>query len=551
MVARKTSAPGARTDPPETDMNPLTQEPRMEIDGNARAAGTPANADAPWTPDEPLDAFLGRYRDGLRNVFADPELERRMALERGFPEQGYELLRQTKPLSACIPREHGGRGGPLHEFMGVLATSSYESLAMSLVMGINGGLFLQPLSKYGSESIRGEIYRRFIDHAAMGGLMITEPDFGSDALSMETRWQEQDDHFTIRGTKHWAGLTGMADFWIVAARRCDEGDRLGRDVDFFVCDARDPRQRIEVLELYNNLGLYIIPYGLNNLDLEVPLDHRFEAPSSGIRMMLDMLYRSRAQFSGMGMGFLRRLLDESIEHCRERYVGGRSLLGYDQVQQRVSRIQAAFTTCSAMCTFAAENAGVDRDLYTDGVPHNSIKSVLTDLMQDAAQSLLQLAGGSGFRLDHIAGRSLVDSRPFQIFEGSNDILYQQISESVLKSMRKVKESNLYRFLSDYEFTGRASDSLRDLFDFEIDFGLPQRRLVELGQILGRTLSMEMAIEAGERGFRDDLVRGALEVLREDIERILSSYQRARETAVVEDYEQGSSWLSLVTQPDGA
>jgi hypothetical protein len=31
---------------------------------------------------------------------------------------------------------------------------------------------------------------------------------------------------------------------------------------------------------------------------------------------------------------------------------------------------------------------------------------------------------------------VVDSRPFQIFEGSNDVLYQQITESVLKSMRR-------------------------------------------------------------------------------------------------------------------
>jgi len=52
---------------------------------------------------------------------------------------------------------------------------------------------------------------------------------------------------------------------------------------------------------------------------------------------------------------------------------------------------------------------------------NSVKSVITDYMQSAAQNLLQLMGAKGYKLDHIAGRSLTDSRPFQIFEGSNDI----------------------------------------------------------------------------------------------------------------------------------
>ncbi|MDZ7681548.1 MAG: acyl-CoA dehydrogenase family protein [Fodinibius sp.] len=77
---------------------------------------------------------------------------------------------------------------------------------------------------------------------------------------------------------------------------------------------------------------------------------------------------------------------------------------------------------------------------------NAIKTYTTDLMQQAAQSLLQLTGAKGYRLDHIAGRALIDSRPFQIFEGSNDILYQQISESVLKNMRKLKvQKSLYVF----------------------------------------------------------------------------------------------------------
>lgn len=67
------------------------------------------------------------------------------------------------------------------------------------------------------------------------------------------------------------------------------------------------------------------------------------------------------------------------------------------------------------------------------------------MMQSAAQSLLQLVGAKGYRRDHIAGSAVVDSRPFQIFEGSNDILYEQISDSILKSMKKVKEANLSRF----------------------------------------------------------------------------------------------------------
>ena len=45
----------------------------------------------------------------------------------------------------------------------------------------------------------------------MGGLMITEPDFGSDALNMQTSNVKEGSNYHIKGTKHWQGLTGMAD----------------------------------------------------------------------------------------------------------------------------------------------------------------------------------------------------------------------------------------------------------------------------------------------------------------------------------------------------
>src|SRR5659263_232457 len=78
----------------------------------------------------------------------------------------------------------------------------------------------------------------------------------------------------------------------------------------------------------------------------------------------------------------------------------------------------------------SQMADISNDLTGLGFEANIIKTVTTDLMQESAQSLLTLVGAIGYKLNHIAGRGTVDTRPFQIFEGSNDILYNQISESL-------------------------------------------------------------------------------------------------------------------------
>jgi alkylation response protein AidB-like acyl-CoA dehydrogenase len=490
--------------------------------------------------------FLDRYRSKLHHVFETRADADQLHLQRGLPPYVLNQVREVDPLTAWVPEEHGGRGGQLREVLSVLEATGYESLPLCLLIGINGGLFLQPVAKYGNDAIKRPIFDAFLRGKRMGGLMITEPDYGSDALSMQTSYRETaEGTYHIAGVKHWGGLTGWADYWLVTARPQATTGGLQRDVDFFVCDVNAPGQHIEVEEVYHNLGLWMLPYGRNRIDVEVPAAARLEPKTTGVRMLLDLLHRSRLQFPGMGMGFLRRLLDEGVAHARERFVGGRPLLDYDQVRGRLARIQASVTACAAMCLHTAEHAGTERDLADSALSANAVKSVVTDWMQEAAQSLLQLVGAKGYRMDHLAGRSVVDSRPFQIFEGSNDILYQQVTEAVLKGMRRVKESNLYRYLRQEPLTARAADALRDLLSFDVDVTLPQRKVVELGRALGRIVSMEMTIELGERGYRADLIASALEELRTEVRALLTTYREGGLSAVVEGTGEVADWLAYV------
>lgn len=486
--------------------------------------------------------FIEEYRQRLANLFSTEEEKHEESLVRGIKPDTFNRIMEIAPLSAFIPSKYGGFGGHTSEALAMLEASSYESLPLSLMMGINGALFLQPIANYGSEEAKSEIYNRVIHDKRMGGLMITEPDYGSDALKMQTSFTKNGDSYQVKGLKHWAGLTGMADYWLMTARGLDKNGNLSRDISFFIHDTRNGG--IEVKEYYNNLGLYMLPYGKNEIDIKVNESHKLEPSSTGITMMLDLLHRSRLQFPGMGMGFLKRMMDEAVNHCKERFVGGQSLFNYDQVKSRISELQSYFTVCSAMCNFTGSNVPLERNTAKMDLEANAIKSVVTDFMQRASQSLLQLTGAKGYRLDHIAGRSVVDSRPFQIFEGSNDILYQQISESVMKMMRRMKSSNLYDFLSSYELTIKSSDYFKEALNFEIDTKMPQRKLVDLGKALGRIISMEFTINLGEQGFNKELIQNAIKTLQDEVNSTMCLFKHGGEASVVEDYQIESSWFNL-------
>ena len=197
-----------------------------------------------------------------------------------------------------------------------------------------------------------------------------------------------------------------------------------------------------------------------------------------------------------------------------------------------------------MCINTSERAGIDNNLATHGLEANAIKTCVTDLMQDAAQSLLQLVGAKGYRLDHFAGRAVVDSRPFQIFEGSNDILYAQISESLLKQMKVSKEKNLFRYLNSFDLTHRASGLLKNMIDFELNTSLSQRKLVELGYVISRVVAMDLVLKLGEKGFSRELIDGSLENLQQEIATLLTNYSTKNSTELIDPDQGRPSWRNF-------
>jgi len=189
---------------------------------------------------EDFSTFITNFRAQLRDTFRRRGDIDAMSLERGLPPYVLRDVRSCKPLSAFIPSAYGGRGGHVHESLSVLQAAGYESIALTLTLGINGALFIQPVSKYAKDEVKGPIFKRFLEHQHMGGLMITEPDYGSDALSMQTGYTEHEEYAHVQGMKHWAGLTGWADFWLLTARKQDADGNLARDIDIFICDITDP-----------------------------------------------------------------------------------------------------------------------------------------------------------------------------------------------------------------------------------------------------------------------------------------------------------------------
>jgi alkylation response protein AidB-like acyl-CoA dehydrogenase len=256
----------------------------------------------------PFDQFIKKFKDKLKQLFYVRSDIDKLSIKRGLPPFILREIMSGNPLSAYIPKQYGGRGGFIHEGLELASAASYESLPLSLGFGINWALFLQPVAKYAQEIIKPDIFKGFLNDCKMGGLMITEPGFGSDALHMKSSYIEKNSTCHINGIKHWAGLTGWADYWLLTARHQNADGNLARDIDFFVCDVSAPDQNIVVEEFYENLGIYMLPYGRNRIDVKVPSVQKLQPESSGIKMMLSGCTGAECSFPVWGWVFCRECL---------------------------------------------------------------------------------------------------------------------------------------------------------------------------------------------------------------------------------------------------
>lgn len=492
-----------------------------------------------------FETYISAFKKRLSELFHAQYDYDTLSLERGLPVPFWNEIMEMTPLSVAIEKIYGGRGASVKECLGVLSAASYESLSLSLIFGINIALFLEPLARYGKPAVREKVFKRFLEDKAMGGLMITEPAYGSDALNMQSSYEQDDNGYHIRGKKHWQGLTGAADFWLVTARRRNENGDLARDIDFFLTDNAQAEQKIEVQQYYNNLGLYAIPYGINKIDVKVPEEQKLVAESTGIKLMLDTLHRSRLQFPGMGMGFIKRMLDEALKHCQGRKVAGLRLSEMDSIKFQLSRLQAAFTLCSGMCSYSTSVSSIYQDLSGHGIDANSVKALVTDLMQEAAQICLQLSGANGYRLDHIAGRGVIDSRPFQIFEGSNEMLYTQVAEGVIKSMKKHKERNLLAFLKTDKLTAQAAPLFNSVLDITPADEIKQRDLVTLGKIIARVVCFQFVVSLHDAGFNDKMVEITRQHIHMDLSMLAGQLASRQRADPLMEYEEASNWMDTV------
>jgi alkylation response protein AidB-like acyl-CoA dehydrogenase len=426
------------------------------------------------------------------------------------PEYLRGLLRDG--LHALFAADSTARGN-----LEIVRAAAQRSVELALSLGITVSLFSDPVRRFAPALWRERLEEGFRTQGWLGGMMITEPGCGTDMMACQTHYGADGDGPQLRGVKHWAGLTALADYWLVLARDGQPGRGYSfPSLNFYVCRAAP--ESFVLLKRYAPAGLRSIPYGMTRIEARADVLAPLLAGSKTdrFRQIHSILHRSRISIAAIACGACARLAQEAAQRAHEREVFGKPLDSYGQVRARLAEIAAARDVAHVLHEVACREAEAADRPGSDGVPAqiaNVVKVVSTDLAFAAANSASQLFGGESYRTDGYVGRAAADLRPFRIFEGSNDVLCDAIAQAAEKAAKTGGPSFARTVADAYARAGWPPPAL-DGFDAAAwDGTLPQGLRCLAGRILANATALRLC---GDQGLSSESVRPLLARIARDV-----------------------------------
>ncbi|MGP5265487.1 acyl-CoA dehydrogenase [Brachybacterium sp. JB7] len=298
--------------------------------------------------------------------------------------------------------------------------------SVGTMVGVQGGLALRSVMLLGSEEQKQRWAEPLAAGTEYGAFALTEPDHGSDSVSLETVARRDGDSWVLSGEKRWIGNGADCHLSVVWARVEDESDSaLNGQVSGFLVDQSLPGYEAEVIR--GKVALRAIHQAHISLhDVRIPLDARLP----GARSFKDtsrVLFATRAGVAWGALGHATACYEAALEHAQNRIQFGRPLAKAQNVQVRLASMLQTLTSMQLYCVRLAEleAAGAIRPEQASlAKVHN------TRAAREIATDARDLLGGSGILLENRVVRHRSDIEALHTYEGTDTMQSLIVGRSI-------------------------------------------------------------------------------------------------------------------------
>ena len=368
-----------------------------------------------------LNFDLGDTVDMIReqvNAFARDEIAPRAAEideKNEFPNELWRKFGDLGLLGITVDEKYGGSGLGYLEHVIAMEEISRASASVALSYGAHSNLCVNQIHRNGTEEQKMKYLPKLCSGEHIGALAMSEPNAGSDVVSMKLRAEKKGDKYILNGNKMWITNGPDAHTYVIYAKTDVNAGSKG--ITAFIVERGfkgfSQAQKLDKLGMRGSNTCELVFE-----DCEVPEENVLGQVGRGVQVLMSGLDYERVVLSAGPLGIMQSCMDVVVPYIHDRKQFGQSIGEFQLVQGKVADMYTRMNAARSYVYMVAKACDRGETTRKDAA---GVILYAAELATQMALDAIQLLGGNGYINEYPTGRLLRDAKLYEIGAGTSEI----------------------------------------------------------------------------------------------------------------------------------
>jgi alkylation response protein AidB-like acyl-CoA dehydrogenase len=349
-----------------------------------------------------------------------------------YPTALVARMREMGLFGAIVPEEYGGAGLNISTYAAII--EEIARVWMSITGVLNSHLIMcYDIITGGTERQRKAWLPALSDGSKHGGIMLSEPEAGSDLQAIRVTARRDGDSYLIRGTKMWVTNGRTGNTFLVLVKTDPDAQPRHRGISLFIVEkgygpgftvSRD----IDKLG-YRSLDTCEVVFD----DYRVPAENLLgEVEGLGFKQIMSGLELGRINIAARGVGIAQAALDEAVKYSQQRETFGKPIWQHQAISLKLADMVTTVNAARLLTYAAAERKDLGERCDMEA---GMAKLFATETAMTCSLEAMRIHGGYGYTKEFDVERFFRDVPLLIIGEGTNEIQKTIIARQLIERNR--------------------------------------------------------------------------------------------------------------------
>ena len=343
-----------------------------------------------------------------------------------FGHEGWQKCADFGIPGLPVVAEYGGQDADPVTIAIAMEALGYGCADNGLIFALNAHMWscVIPLVSFGTDEQKRRYLPGLCDGSMIGVQGMTEPESGSDAFSLTTRFDERGGEVVLNGAKTFISNAPVAGLFIVFARATGTTGISG--LQAFIVERDTPG--LTVGAPFRKMGLHTAPMSELILDdCVLPASNSLGPPGSGMAVFNTSMDWERSFILASSIGTMQRRLEESVAYAKQRRQFGSAIGDFQAVSHRLVDMKVRLDAGRLLLYHLAWLKSQGRRTAAESA---ATKLFLSDAFLHSSLDALQVHGGYGYMEEAGLERDVRDAVAARIYSGTSDMQRNIIARSL-------------------------------------------------------------------------------------------------------------------------